>query len=66
MSVDPIDDAVIPDEHLLSEQHLHIINQQNEKSAENQSNSESIANVTRKKMNPPMNPTPLYYFLSSC
>ena len=50
----------IPVEHLLAEQHPHVDNEQRENSAQNRSNSSILFNVTEKKRNSSMTPTPLY------
>ena len=57
-----MDNGDIVVEHLSDEQNPHINNVERENSTPKQSNLEGVINVNTKKMNKPMNPTPLYSF----
>ncbi len=59
MNIDPINNHIISDGHISSEQHPHIDNQQ----GQNNINSKEVVNGINRRKKYPMTPTPLYVSL---
>ncbi len=56
---------IVPIDQISSEQHLHIDNQQDQNSTQNDTKSKEIGSGIKQAKKSPMNPTPLYVsFLS--
>jgi GTP-dependent phosphoenolpyruvate carboxykinase len=55
-----INNNIIPIDQISSEQHIHIDNQQDQNSTQNDTNSKEIGNEIKQMKKSPMTPTPLY------
>jgi hypothetical protein len=53
---------IISIDQISSEQNLHIDNQQDQNSTQNNTKSKEMGSRIKQRKKPPMNPTPLYIF----
>jgi hypothetical protein len=60
MDEHPMNNEIIPIDQISSEQNLHIDNQQDQNSTQNDTKSKEIGSGIQQAKQSPMNPTPLY------